>query len=102
MEPIVPLLVILVQIERLLAENNQNLVTAKVIVLATVKEGARTIVSWVDDFIFSPLRVERNDSNGFSKALILYSWWTVFNPYPPYLSPSRVPMARFFTSLTVY
>jgi len=53
MEPIVPLLAILVQLERLLAENNQRPVTAKTVVLATVKEGARTIVSWVDDSIFS-------------------------------------------------
>lgn len=53
MEPIEPLLAILVQIEGLLAQNNQRPVTAKTIVLATAKEGAPTIVSWVDDFIFS-------------------------------------------------
>jgi hypothetical protein len=45
MEPIVPLLSILVQIERLLAENNQRPVTATTIVLATAKEGTQTIVS---------------------------------------------------------
>lgn len=53
MEPIVPLITILVQLEGILARNCHKPVTAKTIILETVKDGAQMIVSWVGNFFFA-------------------------------------------------
>jgi hypothetical protein len=52
-EVIQPLLIILMELERLLTKNKNKPVTTKTVVFSTAKKGAKTIVDWTKDFMAS-------------------------------------------------